>query len=422
MQEAKGHIWLTREDARARVLEASRFSPRVERIAVAQSVGRVCAADVASRQSLPNAPSSRWDGVAVRYDDFAAGMPDTSGWREGREYAFSNTGIGIRGDYDTVVRIEEVSFDAEGRISFAAAPAQRGALVMPVGATLEEGEPLARTGQTITPELAALLAGGGWAEVDVYARPRVAFIRSGNELVDAGRELPLGKNVETNSLMAAAKLRAWGAEPLVRPIVADDVGLLVEALCEAVEDCDIVILNGGSSKGTDDCAVPAIERVARVLCHAVLMGPGAHTSLSVTSEGVPVIGLSGPSGGAECTIDWYVKPLVDRYFGLGFNEPPKVRARLLAALDLSQRSSGSKVKMAVRCLLARSSDGFVAAPMGVLPESLRLQYRGGNAFVFASGVGFALGEEAEAELRYPYAFPPRAEGLFDDLESHALVL
>ena len=422
MEESTGHIWLAKEDAQARVLEASRFSPRFEYVALSECAGRVCAEDVFSRQGLPNMPSSRWDGVAVRFEDFEGGSPDTSAWQEGRHYVFSNTGIGIPEEYDTVVRIEEVRFDEEGRIAFAREPHERGELVVAAGSSLEVGEVLALKGQTITPEIAALLASGGHADVKVYARPRVAFIPSGNELVRVGEPLPLGCNVESNSLMVAAKLRSWGAEPQVLPLARDDVDLLAEALTEAVRTSDIVILNGGSSKGTDDCAVPALERIATILSHAVLMGPGAHLSLSVTEEGLPIVGLSGPSGGAECTADWYVKPLVEKYFGRDFCAPPRVRARLATGIDRSRRPSKTGVQMAVRCLLARTDEGFAVAPLGVLARAVRLRYRGGNAFAFVSGEGFAQGDEIEVELRYPYEIPPLAPGLFEGGEGGTLVL
>lgn len=422
MEEPRCGVWLTRDEAQARVLMESRFSPRFERVGLRQCAGRVCAHDVLSRQRLPNTPSSRWDGVAVRFADFALGSPDTSGWREGDQYVFSNTGIGIPEGYDTVVRIEEVAFDDANRITFLHEPKRRGQLVVEAGSSLEEGALLASAGQTITPEIAALLAAGGQSEVEVFARPRVSFIPSGNELVQAGEPLPAGRNVETNSIMLEAKLRAWGAEPRILPIVRDNVALLVDALQKAIATSDIVILNGGSSKGSDDCAVPALERVATILSHAVLMGPGAHLSLSITRKGIPIVGLSGPSGGAECTADWYVKPLVDRYFGRSYCQPPHIRARLVAGIDHSQRSAKTGVYRAVRCIVAQEGEGFVAAPMAVLSQDVCTRYRGGNAFAFVAGDSLERGDEIEVELRYPYVFPPADTGLFDGREADALVL
>jgi molybdopterin molybdotransferase/putative molybdopterin biosynthesis protein len=147
------------------------------------------------------------------------------------------------------------------------------------------------------------------------------------ELVDAGKPLPAGKNVESNAVMLCAKFTLWGAEPLRFPIVKDNWSQLEKALTEASEKADIVVINAGSSKGSDDFTCEILEKNGRMLHHMLAQGPGRHCSAAML-HGTPVIGISGPPMGAEFTVDWMVKPLVDRYLGLPGDYPPMVFARM----------------------------------------------------------------------------------------------
>ena len=266
------------------------------------------------------------DGIAVNFDAFEGGAPDTSPWVRGSDWQFCNTGIGMPGDFDTAIPIEwvEVSTDDE-HVVLNRLPEHRGNATTPVGANLQKGDVLVRAGDTLTPALLGVLNMGGHAQVDVVKRPVVAFIPTGNELVDAGRRLAKGKNVESNAVMVCAKLQLWGAEPLRYPIVPDNWDKLEKALLDAAAKADVVVINAGSSKGSDDFTCEILEQRGEMLHHMLAQGPGRHCSAAML-EGTPVIGISGPPMGAEFTTDWMVKPLVDRYLGLPGDYPPMVYA------------------------------------------------------------------------------------------------
>lgn len=243
------------------------------------------------------------------------------------------------------------------------------------------------------------IARGGHSEIEVFRRPRIAFIPTGDELLPIDRKVPSGKNLESNSLMARMKLNEWGAEAVVLGIVPDDPALISAAITEVLGSCDIVVINGGSSKGTKDFTSLVLEGFGEVLSHAVLLGPGAHTIFCITPEAKPIIGLSGPSEGAECTIDWYILPLIEAYYGRRPHEVPCVEAKLLTPLE----NSGHSVDMALRVVLSRSPEGIVyARSLFADGESDRF---GGDGFVFLSpGTRLAQGESVSIELRYPYRF------------------
>lgn len=142
-----------------------------------------------------------------------------------------------------------------------------------------------------------------------------------------GRRLR-GKNIESNSLVVRGKAESWGATCTVWPIVPDNPAAIEAALREACASCDIVVLNAGSSKGSDDWAMELLEQMGTVLNHETDHGPGHHSSYSVV-ENTPIVGISGPALGAAFTTDFYLKPLIERWYGRSA-EPVRVVARLAA--------------------------------------------------------------------------------------------
>lgn len=341
MRDHSHHIQLTREEAVRRVLERLDarevpFGGRVERVYVGYATGRVLARDVHARAEAPNCLTCCMDSIAVHYDAFATagseeepGMPSVDGWERGRDWEFANTGTAMPEGFDTAVVVEHVVFSDDGErvLKIDAAPSHRGAGTRPAGSTLKRGSLLASAGMTVTPDLAALIASGNVSVVEVAARPRVAFIPTGDELQTPGSAfIARGKNVETNSILARAKVEAWGGEFVPFQTIRDRRAAIKLCLEQACETADIVILNAGSSKGSADWSCEVLDELGDVICHETNHGPGHHSSFTMVGE-TPVVGISGPSGGASPTMDFYVRPLVRRYLGL---EPvlPKIPARL----------------------------------------------------------------------------------------------
>ena len=133
-----------------------------------------------------------------------------------------------------------------------------------------------------------LKAGGNVTSVAVRCKPRVAFVPTGNELVPAGSAVvPIGKNIESNSLVVRGKVEAWGGVFLPFDIVPDDPDLIVQAVKKACACANIVVLNAGSSKGSDDWSVEQLEEIGAIICHQVNHGPAHHSSAAVV-DGTPV--------------------------------------------------------------------------------------------------------------------------------------
>ena len=133
-------------------------------------------------------------------------------------------------------------------------------------------------------------------------------------------------------------MEAWGGALLPFDIVPDDPNLIIEAVRKACACADIVVLNAGSSKGSEDWSVEQLEEIGTIICHQVNHGPAHHSSAAVVG-GTPVVGISGPPFGASFTLGFYLLPLMNRFLGLA-TEPFEVAARLTEPFPISGPMSG----------------------------------------------------------------------------------
>lgn len=334
MRDHSQHREVSRSQAVRLLLDNHNFAPKTETIPLDQAFGRILAKDATAQLDMPNCLTCCMDSVAVHWSDFENGTPDTSHWQREREWEFANTGIGMPEGFDTAIVIEHVHLaDDLSTISFDAAPSKQFAGTRPAGSRCKKGDVLAKAGTLLTPLMLSHIASGNNAQVEVFAKPKVAFIPTGNELVVRGSDVPRGKNIETNSLLIQGKIKEWGGEAIVFGIVPDDPEAIKAALLDACAQADIVVLNAGSSKGSDDWNVEMLDEIGTVLYHETNHGPGHHSSGAVV-EGTLVIGISGPPGGAAFTTDFYLHPVMQSYFGK-CTEPVTVTARLAEPFPVS---------------------------------------------------------------------------------------
>lgn len=340
MRDHSKHIQISREEVVTGLLAACDFAPEFEMVRLDEAFGRILAEDVVAACELPNVLTCRMDSIAVHWADFVDGIPDTSTWVRGEDWEFANTGVAMPAGFDTAIVIEHVVVsDDEQHVEVLAAPSKRFAGTSAVGSRVSPGDVLARAGDLITPDVAARIAGGNVASVAVRRKPRVAFIPTGNELVPSGSAVvPSGKNIESNSLVVRGKVEAWGGVFLPFDIVPDNPELIVAAVKKACACADIVVLNAGSSKGSEDWAVEQLEEIGDLICHQVNHGPGHHSSAAVV-DGTPVVGISGPPFGASFTLGFYLRPLMNRFLGLGV-APFKVPVRLTETFPIVGPMSG----------------------------------------------------------------------------------
>jgi molybdopterin molybdotransferase/putative molybdopterin biosynthesis protein len=323
---------IRKEQALALLFSQWAPQPGTEQLPLAQCVGRVLAEDQFAGYDLPLVRASTMDGVAVQSAAFADGMPDTTGWQLGREYVRADTGDDFPDEYDAVIAIEEVTLLENGGILLSPEGAVRPGLnVKPGGADVKAGEPLVKKGTLLTPMDLAALAMGGISHIPVVVRPVVAFLPTGSELVPPGTQLQRGQNFDSNSVLVETLLRQMGAEPLMHPIVKDDPIALGEAIDTLLPQCDILLVNAGTSKGGEDYCADLLAQRGKVLFHGVAAVPGRPMSMAVLG-GKAAINLSGPAFAAFYSMDWAVRALVAHWLGQPVPQRPTVTATLTQPL------------------------------------------------------------------------------------------
>jgi putative molybdopterin biosynthesis protein len=343
--------------------------------------GRVTAAPVYARRSVPHFHCSAMDGVAVRAET-TFGASETSPRRLTQEqYAVVDTGDPIPGEFDAVIMAEQVQWlpgggCSEGTIEIvqAAPPWQH---VRLAGEDVVATEMLLPANHRLRPADVAALLSAGVREVTVRRPPRVAVLPTGDELVDAlappAEQNRLGAILETNSFMIAGMADEWGGEAIRHAPVADRVEAVREALRAAVAAFDVVAFNAGSSAGREDFVPRVIEEEGELLAHGIDVMPGKPAALGIV-VGKPVLGIPGYPVSAYVICEQFLRPLLYRLQGLRAPEPQR-----LSAVMGRKTASHLGDEEFLRVKAARVGERLVAAP---LPRGASLL----NSVVRADGI------------------------------------
>jgi molybdopterin molybdotransferase len=329
------------EEARKR-LDASMVAiDRTERVRLDDANGRVAARDVASPIDVPPFARSAMDGYAVIAADVAGATRSTPASLAllGRIYtgeispaivtrgtcAEIATGAPLPGGADAVVMVEETARPGEERIEIFA-PAAAGQNIGRRGADITAGEGVIAAGEVLTPSRVGALAAIGCADVEVFAKPRVAILSTGNEVVEPGAPLAPGQIFDVNRFTLAAIVAAHGGIPEPFRTVQDTVDALTAAL-DAAAHADLVVFSGGSSVGERDLIVDAIRSRGEMIFHGIAVKPGKPTAFARV-RGTPFFGM--PGNPTSCLSNAYI--LLLPFLRAMARLPPHVPRTIIAPL------------------------------------------------------------------------------------------
>jgi len=303
---------------------------RVDDLALADALDRVTARAHFARLSSPQYHACAMDGIAVA-------AASTVGAREtaprelliGSQAIWVDTGDPLPPGMDAVIMIEQVD-DRGDRVAIRAsvAPFHH---VRPIGEDVVESEAVVARARRLAPADLAALASAGLSRVDVIAKPRVAIVTTGDELVDPSTERPArGSIVDSNGVLLAAYVRQYGGEPVSFERVPDDVERLRATVRDALATCDVVVVNAGSSAGRDDYTARTFARFGRVVVHGVAIRPGHPVVLGVCAGArpIPLLGIPGYPVSAAICADLFLRPLVERLAGRDAADMRELDARL----------------------------------------------------------------------------------------------
>ena len=361
----KRRIYLhMKSPAEARELFLSRFDTNnmlapVE-IPTVTARGRVTAAPVWARWSSPAAHQAAMDGFAVAAADTYGARPESPRLLAvGQQAHPINTGHLMPPGTDAVIMVENVP-DPEADPLTIEAPVFPWHNVRRVGEDLVAGEMVLPEGVEITPWAQGAMLAAGVINVMVRRRPRVVIIPTGSELIPAnvlGAEPPPEILVEFNSVILAGLVEEAGGLPEVWPITPDDPTNLAEVVKRAVAAADVVLVNAGSSAGSEDYTYQAVSALGEVLVHGVAMMPGKPTLLGVVA-GKPVIGNPGYPVSAVLSFEEFAAPLIAGMAGQRLTSRPTLTVQ--PSQNLPSKSGLTEY---IRVTLGRVGDRVMATPL-----------------------------------------------------------
>lgn len=365
----------------------------VEKIQVMEALGRVTAYPVFAKLSSPNHNAAAMDGIAVRAKaTFGASEANPKRLKRNIDFIYVDTGDLIKEPYDAVIMIEDVvEIDEETvEIIKAASPWQD---IRPIGEDIVAHEMIIPSRHTLRPVDIGALLSGGITEIQVYKKPRVGIMPTGSEIIEPGEKMEEGKIIESNSRVFEGLVKEYGGEPHRYKPVADNYDLLKEKLMTAVGENDMVIINAGSSAGTEDYTVKLIGEIGEVLIHGIAARPGKPAILGIIKE-KPVIGIPGYPVSAYFVFETFAKPLIRKYVGQEIPPRPTIEA------VVSKRIVSSlKHKEYVRMKLGMVGNKLIATPLNRgAGATMSLVRADGVLIIPQNSEGVEAGERVSVEL------------------------
>jgi molybdopterin molybdotransferase len=355
----------------------------VERVGLADCVGRVLAEDLKAPLSLPVFPSSAVDGYAVRAADAgralrvvgesAAGRPFSGALQAGTAARILTGGV-LPDGADTVVMVEDVHLD--GEVVVVPEALRPGTNFHQPGADLREGELVVTAGCPLGAAELGLAAAVGCAQLAVHRRPRVALMSTGDELVEVGEQPGRGQITDSNRWALLAALLEAGADVMQLGIAPDEPEALKRLVVEALDRAEILVTSGGVSVGTHDLVKPLLESLGTVHIGRVKLKPGKPFTFATLAHDRLAFGLPGFPVSSLVTFEVFVRPALRKMQGFAKLQRPTLPVRL--AYDA--RASADRTEYQ-RVTLRREGGELVADTTGSQSSSRLASLAGAHALV-----------------------------------------
>ena len=377
------------------LLEHQGFEPQTQVIPVYESCGRVTAEAVYAHICAPHYTASAMDGVAVCARDTFGATETTPVTLHPEQFTVLDTGDPVPEGRDAVIMVEDLVKNEDGSITIhaAAAPWQH---IRQIGEDVCAGEMILPGHMTVTPAAIGAMIAGGVLELRVIRRPVVGIIPTGDEIIPPCTDPRPGDILEFNGSIFSAMVRQWGAEPVVYPIVPDDFDRIKAMVEKASDQCDMVILNAGSSAGREDFSAQVIRQLGQVLYHGVAIKPGKPAILGCRGK-TAILGVPGYPVSGIIVIEQFLKPLIEHWLKTAAQPEHYAQATLTRPVV-----SGLKYQEFVRVRMGAVGGRLMASPLsrgsGVV-----------SSFMKADGIlkvpqgleGYEAGEEVTLRLLSP---------------------
>jgi len=301
-------------------------------VQIDNSCGMVTSEPVWANVSSPHYDSAAMDGISVRAKD-TIGATETSPKRLyiGSDAEWVDTGDPLPDGFDAVVMIEVVNRldDSCVEIHGSVPPYTN---IRPIGEDFIAGELLLPENHLLRPVDLGACAAAGVTEILVRTPTKVAIIPTGTELVPIGSDTNPGDIIEYNSLVIAELIKEWGGNPTRLKPVEDDYQLIKQKILDVSDDYDLILVNAGSSAGSEDYTADIVESLGDLIVHGVALRPGHPVVLGIVS-GTPLIGIPGYPVSAVLTSELFVKPLIEYKLGIEASDREMVQAKITTKVN-----------------------------------------------------------------------------------------
>ena len=400
------------------------------------ALGRVLTKPVWAKISSPHYHASAMDGYAVRSEDTEGALQTSPVVLDmGTQAVYVDTGDPIPGWANAVIMIEHIEpIDSVGsltedvrqpeaiRIRAAVPPWKH---VRSMGEDMVATQLVLPAGHELRPVDLGAIAGCGHSLVMVARKPLVAIIPSGTELKPIGETVSPGDIIEYNSMVLAAQVNSWGGVGERWKIVPDVYEDILTQVLKAAQNADLILLNAGSSAGSEDYSAQVVETLGKLLVHGVAVRPGHPVILGMVDvkrpagsklrSSIPIIGVPGYPVSTTLTSEIFVEPLMATWLGRRPWQPLEMKASLTRKIT-SPAGDDDYVRMAVGMV----GDRTVAAPLsrgsGVITSLVRAD---GIVVIPSGSQGLTAGEEVNVRL---YRSPGEIENTIFAIGSHDMTL
>ena len=401
-------INITIEKANKILLE-EQIDTHIVELSILDSLDFVLSEDIVSNMNMPPFDRSPLDGYAFRAEDtldatndfpvqlevidnIQAGYVSDKTIGKGQAIRIM-TGAKIPDGADVVMRYEDTEFTDKQVKIFKSLKSQSN--IAKMGEDMEDGQLVLKKGITIGAAEIGILAGLGKCNVKVYAKPKVAILATGDELVDIYENLKDGKIRNSNSYFIAAQVKRLGAEPVILEICKDNLNHITTELESALKWADMIITTGGASVGDADLIKEAfVEIGGTILFWKVRMKPGTPI-VAAKYEHKLLFGLSGNPAAAYITFEQFVRPTILKLMG-------KTRYKLMKVNSIleSEFSKVSGQNRYIRAYTYKKDNKYYTRLPNKHSSGVLSSMSGQNSLVFiASGTGpYKSGDQIQVEL------------------------
>lgn len=390
----------------------SEAMPAYEYLAIEECYGRVIASDVISPEDLPAFPRSTVDGYALNSADTFGAKENTPAYITVRNEVFMGapadfivcrgeaakvpTGGMIPSGADAVLMLEHAQIASDDLIEamHAVAPGEN---VIQVGEDIKKGLTVLPKGHRLRAQDIGALAGLGITSMDVFRRPVVAIISTGDEIVPPQNALRAGQIRDINSFTLAGLIAAYGAVPVKKGIFRDDYDVIKKAVEEALQDSDMVLISGGTSAGIKDMTAQIINDIGKpgVLFHGVSLKPGKPLIGGVANN-KPIFGLPGHPAATVVSFDIFIRPVIQRLSGFNTEKifPKTVMARMTKNI-----ASAAGREDHIRVCIEKKDNELLAVPVLGKSGLITTLVKADGVVVITNGrLGLEAGQEVVVNL------------------------